>query len=583
MIPGTCFSIWKMVTDSLEWVPVTDIFASEVSEFAIAKEKVEGTGEDIVDTAEIYKGNLKRVENILNLPMPVEELPKSANVHQSINLFHLVNDQGTELGEAELALAHMSAHWPKIRREVKKKRQELAEKGFDFGLDFYVKCIIAVQTDSMTYEKVYDTPKDELKGVWDRLGETFDYLVNILKNEAYIQDSSFISTRASLIPFVYYIEKEDVELTYEQKQKFFKWLYASLMWSRYGSSTDSKLERDISFLTNDNPTADLMEEIKSDRGRIELKPGDLDGRGKRSKSFYNMLRILSHANNPVDWKTGAPLKGCFELESHHIFPKSQLYGNLYDSKNHMARKRVNEIANRVFITPKGNKRLSNTLPEEYLPRVKEEHPEALDKQFIPENPELWKIENYEDFLANRRKRISEAINDFMKSLDTIDVEPVSESTEELIQKGENTRLEFKETLLYDVHQKQPNKALKEEAVKEMCAFANSDGGTLIIGVEDGTKEIKGIERDLKLMNGSKDKFELTLNQVATDKLGEAFTSMYVRLDFEEIQGKTLAVVSVEASPEPVYFDGKRFYVRSGSSSRPLNMDEVVGYIEQNWN
>lgn len=514
--------------------------------------------------------------------MPLEELPKSANVHQSIDLFHLVNDQGTELGEAELALAHMSAHWPHIRRKVKEKRKELSDKGFDFGLDFYVKCIIAVTTNSMTYEKVYDTPKEELVNVWDRLGETLDYLVNLLKNEAHIQDSTFISTRAALIPLVYYIDNNSLELSYKEKRKFFKWLYAALMWSRYGSSTDSKLEKDISFLTEENPTVELMEEIRSESGRIEVQPGDLDGRGKRSKRFYNMLRILSRNNEPVDWKTGEPLKGSYRLESHHIFPKSQLYGNIYDSKNHMARKRVNEIANRAFITPKGNKRLSNKLPEEYLPKVKKEHPEALDKQFIPENKELWKLDNYEHFLSNRRKMIAEAINDFMKSLIEKPIGPIPESTEELIKKGENTRIEFKETLLYDVHQDQPNKALKEEVVKEVCAFANSDGGTLIIGVEDGTKEIKGIERDLKLMKNSKDKFELTLNQIASEKLGKNITAMYVHLEFKEAQGKTLAVVSVEASPDPVYFEGQRFYVRSGSSSRPLSIKEAMEYIERNF-
>ncbi|MFB6185556.1 MAG: hypothetical protein ABEI86_01650, partial [Halobacteriaceae archaeon] len=71
--------------------------------------------------------------------------------------------------------------------------------------------------------------------------------------------------------------------------------------------------------------------IKDDRGRLEVQPSDLEGRGKSSKHFYNMVRILSRNNNPSDWKTGEPLRGSYELESHHIFPKSKLYGNLYNS------------------------------------------------------------------------------------------------------------------------------------------------------------------------------------------------------------------------------------------------------------
>lgn len=571
----------KETRNTLEWVKVTYIFEGKIEAIRLAKEKANGTNEDVVDKAQKYQDQLEKIKTIKSLTMPVEELPKSANVHQSINLFHLVNDQGTELGKAELALAHMSAHWPYIRREVKSKKKKLKEEGFDFGLDFYVKCIIAIATDSMTYGKVYDTPQKELKEVWGRIEDALDFVLNLLQNEAHMPDSSFISTRAALIPFVYYVDKKNLELGFKEKRKFYKWLYAALMWSRYGSSTDTKLDKDISFVGEDDPTLELMEEIKSDKGRIDVQPSDLNGRGKRSKRFYNMLRIISRDNNPVDWKTGEPLKGNYQLESHHIFPKSRLYDDLYDSKSYMARKRVNEIANRAFITAKGNKRLSNKLPENYLPEVKDKHPVALDKQFIPENEKLWKLENYEDFLANRRQKIATAINDFMNSL-VKPPEPTPVTTEDIIKRGENSRIEFKETLLYDVYQEQANKTLKAEIAKEICAFANSDGGTLIIGVEDGTKEIKGIERDLQLMKNSRDKFGLTLTQIVTTKLGEAFAATYVRHDFDQVEDKTLAVVSVEASPDPVFYEGERLYVRAGSSSRPLSGSEIPEYINNNF-
>jgi hypothetical protein len=572
----------KSTRDNPEWAKITEIFNDGVNAWDIAREKVGDNSDEIGSKAEHYHDQIKQLERIKSRPLPLEELPKSADVHQAIDLFDRVNSQGTDLGDAELALAHMSAQWPYIRREMKKKQSELADKGFSFDLDFYVKCIVAVVSGTMTYSKVYDTDRSVLEDKWDQIEEILDYLVNFLKNEGHIPNSSYITTRAALIPLIAYLSMNDIRLDSTEKNNFLKWLYVAMMWSRYGRSTDTTLEKDLSLLNNESPTEELIAEIEDNRGgQLEVRSSDFDGRGKRSKRFYNMVRIVTRANEPVDWKTGEPLKGSYNLESHHIFPKSQLYDELYDSSNHMGQKRVNEIANRAFITSRGNHEIFTDLPEDYLPEVQSDYPEAFDKQFIPENPELWKLENYEDFLAKRRELLAEAVNDFIDDLDDTDTGP-STSLEDLIDKGENHRIEFKETLLYDVYQDQANTDLKEEAAKEVCSFANSDGGTLIIGVEDKEKEVKGIERDLKLMQDGRDDFELQLNQEIRDRLGKHFVSTYTQVQFEEIDEKTVCVISVEPSPDPIYFDDDEFYVRIGSSATPLSIPEANKFIQENF-
>jgi len=573
----------RTVRSSPQWVKVTDVFNDNVSAWDIAK-KVIGEEDDYSKKAEEYHDEIQNLKDIKKTNVPKMELPKSANVHNAIELFDRVNSQGTDLGEAELALAHMSAQWPYIRREMKKKQSEMEDKGFSFDLDFYVKCMVAVLTGTMTYQKAYDIEKERLKEKWEKLERSLDFVVSFLKNEANIPKSNYISTRAALIPLITYIENNDNQLTWKEKKSFQKWLYLALIWSRYGRSTDSKLTTDLSLLQgNGNPTKELIEEIKDQSGRLEVQPSDLEGRGMRSKRFYNMVKIAVRENNPIDWKTGEPLKGNYNLHSHHIFPRSELYDRKYDSNNHMHKKRVNEIANRAFLTEKGNLNISDNLPENYLPEVKERHPKALKKQFIPENKELWKFENYEEFLYKRRELLASQINSFIEDLD---VEEEEEKTDikDIIERGESYRVEFKETFLWDVYQEEANKELKEEAAKEICAFANSDGGTLIIGVKDENGEIKGITRDLDTMRKGKDGFELQLNQVISDKLGDKFGSMYTRVRFEEVDGKTLCVVSVEPSSEPIYYgEDEEFYVRQGSSSKKLTVGEATKYIRENWN
>jgi hypothetical protein len=328
-----------------------------------------------------------------------------------------------------------------------------------------------------------------------------------------------------------------------------------------------------------------MQEIRDERGRIEVQASDLQGRGKRTRRFYNMVRTVIRANDPVDWKTGEPLKGSYQLESHHIFPKSKLYEE-YDSGNSTHRKLVNEIANRAFLTPATNRQLGDDLPENYLPDIIEDYPQAIESQFIPDNPELWKLDNYEDFLAKRRELLADAINDYMDDL-VIDGGGggEKESAEELIQKGENARIEFKQTFLYDVYREQPNKDLKKEVAKEIAALANSEGGAVVIGVKDDTKEVKGLERDYNLMQKGKDSFGLQLWQAVADRLGQMMATAYTHVNFEEVDGKEVCVIWVDNSPKPVFFeedDSEQFYVRTGTSAQPLSIQEANEYIGEHW-
>jgi hypothetical protein len=576
----------KIVDRGIEWVQVTEVFEGDISPISIAMEKLDTEDqEEFADRSKHYEQNLNQLKNISNLHLPVETLPKSAGVHQAIDLFDRVNSQGTHLGDPELALAHMSAQWPHIRREMKAKQEQLAERGFEFDLNFYVKTMIGALTETMTYKNVYDLPKEDLVGQWQRLASDdgiFDYVVNVLKNEAHIPTSEYISTDIVLIPFIVFLDKRDKQITKAEKDGFLRWIYAAMMWSRYSGSSDTTVEHDLSLLKTDSPTDRLMQEIRDDRGRIEVKPSDLDGRGKRSRRFFNMVYIITRAQGPVDWKTGAPLKGAYKLESHHIFPKSRLY-EIYDSGQSEDRKRVNEIANRAFLTPETNRDLiGDRTPDEYLEEVVDEHPAALTSQFIPEEKELWEVDNYEDFLAKRRKNLADAINDYMEDLEFDETGDGREELEELIENGENVRIEFKETFLYDVYQDQPNKELKSEVAKEIASLANAEGGVVIIGVEDQTKEVTGLNRDLKLMSG-KDDFELQLNREIDNRLGHMMATAYTEIAFETVNGdEEVCVIWVDDSPEPVYFeDGNQdeFYARMGSSANPLTMQEAQEYIE----
>lgn len=155
---------------------------------------------------------------------------------------------------------------------------------------------------------------------------------------------------------------------------------------------------------------------------------------------------------------------------------------------------------------------------------------------------------------------------------------------ELIKKGESETLEFKSSMVWDIRKNQPNKELKITVAKELAAFMNTNGGTLLIGVEDD-KTITGIEIDLAILHNSTDDFELTLTNLINTYLGK-MNRAYVDLRFEKVEDKQVAVVRVARALHAVYVKlesrKEEFCIRPGNSSQPLEVSEASQYIKEHW-
>ena len=156
---------------------------------------------------------------------------------------------------------------------------------------------------------------------------------------------------------------------------------------------------------------------------------------------------------------------------------------------------------------------------------------------------------------------------------------------ELIEQGEGMYIEFKETLRYDARKGETSRELERMVLKTIVAFLNSDGGTLLIGVDDGGK-VSGLNDDYKtLTKKNRDGFENHLTALVKTAIGLPFAK-YVRAAFEPIDGKDICVISVKGAHKPAYLrNGDRseeFFVRVGNSTQPFSMSEAEEYIKTRW-
>jgi hypothetical protein len=165
---------------------------------------------------------------------------------------------------------------------------------------------------------------------------------------------------------------------------------------------------------------------------------------------------------------------------------------------------------------------------------------------------------------------------------------VPEEIEEVIRAGEGDRLEFKSsarwnTKIGETGAKDPE--LEITIVKTVSGFMNGRiGGTLLIGVADDGAII-GIESDYQtLQRRDRDGYENWLTTLFEQRLGKpALAGIAIKVT--GVRGKDVCRVDAEASPRPVFVrdhEDRYFFVRFNNSTRRLNAEEMLDYIEDRW-
>ena len=596
------FEYWQPVKmrNDHSWIEVTPFLKRGLEQFLLALDEKPEDERNFFKTGRQFN-NLIKLSMMGAYEYDLDVVPKGGDEMETdevVKIFNLVNSSGMTLSKADLALAHIGASWPEVRESLRLNHNKIKQSGFDLTtlkgreLEFWVRALAAVATDSILLDGAfYKTDVDKIKEVWPKVERSAEYLANFLKSDAYIDSSSQLTTPYVLLPLIKYLGDHGYAFHSEvEKSLFLHWFYAAQMWARYSGPVETNLQQDIKAISSEKPTNELMTNIVLKTGRVEVQPRDLEGKG-RTSPFFNLLYVASCRQGAVDWSNGLTLytKNLgrkYAIEIHHIFPISRLYkeGGL-DSSNRAHVARANAISNLVFLTKEANLKVLANLPSDYLPTVIQKYPSALKAQFVPEDPKLWKIENYSAFLEERGKLIANGINEFMESvLESNPLGHISIGVKDLVQLGESSKTEFKSSLRWDRKLSQVNKSLETAVLKTISSFMNTDGGVLLIGVDD-LGGIPGIEADcMTLPKSDRDGFELHLTNLLSSAIGKEHC-LDARVSFHEIDGKDVCMVQVDRASKATYVrDGEEYklYIRTGNQTQPLPTKEAVDYVLGHW-
>jgi hypothetical protein len=588
------YSKARMESDP-RWQNITDIFQRKIRAKDIVRQ-LEEKGEEVSrERDDLMDDNTRAIENILEREFPEQTIPVKASIREAIDIFYKVNASGVSLTDAELALAQISGYWPNARDTFKRKLAELAEDGFVFKLDFlvfvFLGCLYHLGSDM---KKLHDAENEQrLRDAWKRLDEqVLDYVVGVMRSHAYVDHTDEINSVYALIPIIVYcFDKDGDHLTDAEIRKLVKWFYYSQIRTRYVSQLPQKLDRDLRIIAaSQNPFDELLGVIEEER-RLDITPDEFVGRSI-SHPLFGLMRWYFKSRNAVCFSTGVALRQVmgrkYALENDHIFPYSKLKAKGYGTENRLKYSLAQELTNRALITKTANRSKGAIDARLYLAGVKERFPDSLALQCVPEDPALWEIENYEAFLQTRRAKLAEDLNAFLTGITETKPTEAPITLEEMIADGEGDELEFKSSLRWDFKEEATNKKLEDVILKTIAAFANAQGGTLLIGVADDG-EVLGLEGDYHALGGAnRDKFELHLRNLLNACFGTAFVTSKLKVSFPTIEDVEICQIDIQQSAKPLIISTKdkngqeqeKFYVRSGNSSQELSLNEMQAYLPE---
>lgn len=395
----------RMSTDP-KWIDVSTLMQEGIAPF------IDDLKSDSEFSTHVEK--LAQLESINQTEFPIEAITgRDKTLDVVVEIFNRVNSGGTKLSKGDLTLARISAAWPAARDAMNAKLAEWETHGFDFDLDWLLRCITTILTGRAQFDGLHDTGAAEFQDGFKRAVKQIENCLNLIADRLGLDHNRVLFGQHAVPVMVYYMDQLGRSLDPAEKNKILYWYIQAGMWGRFSGSTDTTISQDLATLKTGGLDS-LLEQMHLWRRGFRLQSNHFSGWSMGTR-FYPVLYMLTRTGESRDLGSGLPLSSSLlgkmsQLEMHHIFPKSLLYKHKYTKSE------VNALANFCFLTKDTNLKISNQCPETYLAEVERTNPGTLASQWIPQDPTLWRLDRYPDFLEARRKLLAKAANDLLDNL-----------------------------------------------------------------------------------------------------------------------------------------------------------------------
>jgi len=348
-------------------------------------------------------------------------------------IFTRINRAGIRLGNLEMFLSFFASA-SVGKPEIVSMHKDLNAK-YSMDLEPVIRFVfsnLGISQSQITKTDSFKRAAKEIKSNYSdsKIGEVIENCKKcietamiLLHQELGISTTQILPAETALVPVFQYIYTAGVpdpnEVDQHERARIMKWFILASFNGLYSSQTNTRLESDLNTVKDANPSTSfplqkLLDSMQDEIKTTEISEKDFTNpginilRGTAGKRYLFLEYILLCKNEATDWTGKLLIERPFSgLDRHHIFPKDPLR-QLTDEEA-----TINHIGNLTFIDRIHNEELQDRFPDDYLPSVNED---VLKKHFIPIDKQLWKMDNYEQFIQQRTELMWQGVESLFSNL-----------------------------------------------------------------------------------------------------------------------------------------------------------------------
>jgi hypothetical protein len=330
------------------------------------------------------------------------------DIDDVVEIFIRVNSGGTKLSKSDLLFSLLASDWYYVTEKMEGLLETLNRPGYEFDQDFILKsCLTLLDKQAAYHHKKFrdvDT-RSQIQQNWDNICKAISDVVDFLHGKTFVSCHKALPSPNALIPIAYLRYHYGKDALSKNETAIREFLIRALLSGSFSSGIDYLIDK-------------LVDKIK------ELKTFELtemlgviqDTKHNLGVSENQLLSMgYGHENNPLLFSLwyGANYIPAYvgnKPQVDHIFPQSALKKvteknpETNRDRQKYSQKDRDRLANCMLLTAEENSRKTDVLPRDWF---KDKSPEYLELHLIPNDPALWELDRFEDFITEREKKIKE--------------------------------------------------------------------------------------------------------------------------------------------------------------------------------
>lgn len=374
----------------------------------IGRDLTEEEEDKIENNLDLVDRTFKMDESITYQELDSIDNPDLYTEDDVVEVFIRANSGGTKLEKSDLLFSLLNASWDVADSRMEDLLEDLNRHGFAFDRDFVLKACLVLLNQGARYEvSKFRKPgvREDIEAQWGELSASIKAVADWVRSKTYIQCDKALPSYLALIPLIYVRHYFPVSWAAAKDADAF--LVRTLLTGAFGGQSDRIIDalvkrfREIERFDAEEGYA----VIRSQNRSLEITEDRLFGMGYGSKTVHLILNLWypTFSHTPA-YDNNLP-------QVDHVFPQSRLKsvkvtnpdtGRLVMKYQADAR---DQLGNCMLLTrhENGAGGKSDTPPDVWFADKDDDY---LNLHLIPKNPELWKMDRFEDFIFERKKLIA---------------------------------------------------------------------------------------------------------------------------------------------------------------------------------